>query len=182
MTQKDENKSDNDEVQNQMGSQQTVSMEEIMILRQQMTKIYQAWMSGQAPPSLIRDYLNINIPPPIQVSIGDPIYPPGFGPYANTSNVVGTSTVRPLSTPLMSNPLFVPTGPTNNVQQPTMVPKSNKVPSSKIPRNRGYTSKEAFKIPRSYPHTHQYSSSVQVDKTVKNEEHEEMTRKMKSLE
>ncbi|KAH0776354.1 hypothetical protein KY290_007765 [Solanum tuberosum] len=80
MTHKDGNESDNDEVQNQMMSQKTVSTEEVRILRQQMVEMYKAWMSGQAPPSSICDYLNTNKPPPVQVSISDPIYPPGFVP------------------------------------------------------------------------------------------------------
>ncbi|KAG5586267.1 hypothetical protein H5410_046701 [Solanum commersonii] len=67
-----------------------------------MVKMYEAWMSGQAPPSSICDYLNTNMPPPVQVSISDPIYLPGFGPYANTSNVAETSTMHPLSTPMMN--------------------------------------------------------------------------------
>ncbi|KAK6796188.1 hypothetical protein RDI58_003889 [Solanum bulbocastanum] len=67
-----------------------------------------------------------------------------FDPYANTSNVAGTSTVHPLSTPIMSNQIFVPTMLTNNVPQPTMVPKSNNDPPSKVPRDHGYTSKEAL--------------------------------------
>ncbi|KAH0652987.1 hypothetical protein KY289_030665 [Solanum tuberosum] len=119
MTDKDENESDNDEVQNQMVSQEIMSIEEVMILRQEMMEMYEAWMSGQASPSSIRDYLNTIMSPPIQVSIGYSIYRPGFVPYANTSNVAGTSTVRHLSTPMMSNSLFVPTAPTNNVPQPT---------------------------------------------------------------
>ncbi|KAK6784229.1 hypothetical protein RDI58_017683 [Solanum bulbocastanum] len=90
--------------------------------------------------------------------------------------------VHPLSIPMVSNPLFMPTELNNNVQQPIMVPKSNKDHPSKIPRDHGYTFEEALRIPSSYPNTHQYSSSIQVDKTIKNEEHEEMTRKMKSLE
>ncbi|KAK6789533.1 hypothetical protein RDI58_013333 [Solanum bulbocastanum] len=90
--------------------------------------------------------------------------------------------VRPLSIAMMSNPLLVPTASTNNVPQPTMVPKSNNDPPPNVPRDHGYTFKQALKIPSSYPHTHQYSSPDQVDKTVKNEEHEEMTRKIKSLE
>ncbi|KAH0738075.1 hypothetical protein KY290_036780 [Solanum tuberosum] len=63
MTHKDGNGSDNDEVQNQMMSQETVSIEEVRILRQQMAKMYEAWMSGQAPPSSICDYLNTNMSP-----------------------------------------------------------------------------------------------------------------------
>ncbi|KAK4737406.1 hypothetical protein R3W88_001103 [Solanum pinnatisectum] len=122
-----------------------------------MTEMYEAWMCGQAPSPSIRDYLNTNMSPPIQVLTNDPIYPPGFGPYAHTSNVAGTST-------------------------PTMVPKSNNDPSSQVLHDHGYTPKEALKIPSSYPHTYQYSSLVEAEKVIKNEEHEEMTRKMKSLE
>ncbi|XP_049369180.1 uncharacterized protein LOC125834052 [Solanum verrucosum] len=182
MTHKDGNESDNDEVQNQMMSQETVSAEEIRILRQQMTKMYEAWMSGQAPPPSIHDYLNTNMSPHVQVSMSDPIYPLGFGPYANASNVAGTSTVRPLSTPMTSNPLFIATVLTNVVQQPIMEPKSNNDPPPKVQYDRDYTLELTFKIPSSYPHTHQYSSHVEAEKAVKNEEHEELARKMKSLE
>ncbi|XP_049364034.1 uncharacterized protein LOC125828744 [Solanum verrucosum] len=182
MTHKDGNESDNDEVQNQMMSQETVSTEDIRILRQQMTEMYEAWMSGQAPPPSIRDYLNTNMSPHVQVSMSDPIYPPGFSPYANASNVAGISTVRPLSTPMTSNPLFIPTVPTNVIQQPIIEPKSNNDPPPKVQYDRDYTPELTFKIPSSYPHTHQYSSHVEAEKAVKNDEHEEFARKMKSLE
>ncbi|KAH0719041.1 hypothetical protein KY285_015072 [Solanum tuberosum] len=111
MAHKDGNESDNDEVRNQMTSQETVSTEEVRVLRHQMEEKCEAWVSGQAPPSSICYYLNTS-----------PIYPPGFGPYANTFNVAGTST------------------------------------------------------------THQYTSPFKIEKTVKNEEHDEMAKKMKSLE
>ncbi|KAG5590508.1 hypothetical protein H5410_041022 [Solanum commersonii] len=124
MAYKDGNESDNDKVRNQMTSQETVSTEEVRTLRQQMAEMYEAWTSGQAPSSSIHDYLNTNMTPSIQVSTNDPIYPPGFGPYTNTSNVAGTSTVRPLSALIMSNPLFMPTMLTNSIPNPTMVPKS----------------------------------------------------------
>ncbi|KAG5599124.1 hypothetical protein H5410_030494 [Solanum commersonii] len=182
MAYKDGNESDNDEVRNQMISQETVSIEEVRALRQQMAEMYEAWTSGQDSSSLIRDYLNTNMSPSIQVSTNDLIYPPGFGPYTNTSNIVGTFTVCPLSTPMMSNPLFMPTAPTNSIPQPTMVPKSNNDPPSKVRHDHGYTLEEAIKIPRSYPHIHQYSSPIEVEKMVKNKEHKEMAKKMKSLE
>nr|XP_010314429.1 uncharacterized protein LOC104645106 [Solanum lycopersicum] len=119
---------------------------------------------------------------PILVSTSDLIYPPRFSPYANTSNVVGTSMMRPSNTPVISNPLFVSTAPTNNIPQPTTVPKSNSDPPPNVRRDQSYTLEEAIKIPSSYPHIHQYSSSVEIEKMVKNEEHDEMTKKMKSLE
>ncbi|KAH0737896.1 hypothetical protein KY290_036601 [Solanum tuberosum] len=105
-----------------MMSQETVPVEEIRILRQQMMEMYEAWMSGQAPLPSIREYLNTNMSPFVQVSISDPIDPPRFSRYANASNVDGTSTVHPLSTPMTSNPLFIPTAPTNVIQQPIMEP------------------------------------------------------------
>ncbi|KAH0665222.1 hypothetical protein KY285_026428 [Solanum tuberosum] len=162
MTHKDGNESDNDEDQNKTMSQETVSAEEIRILRQQMTEMYEAWISGQALAPSIRDYLNTNMSPPIQVSISYPIYPPGFGP---ASNVAGTSMVRPLSTPMKSNPLFIPTVPTNVVQQPIMEPKSNNNLPPKVQYDRDYTPELTFKIPSSYAHTHQYSSHVEAEKS-----------------
>ena len=59
---------------------------------------------------------------PIQVSTSDPIYPPGFGPYANTSNVAEASYGAPSNTPVISNPLFVSTAPINSVPQPRWCP------------------------------------------------------------
>ena len=116
MAPRDGNESDNDEeIHNQITSQETGTTEEIRVLRQQMAEMYEAWMSGQPPPSLIWDYFNTNMSRPIQVSTSDPIYPPGFGPYANTTNVAGTSMVRPSNAPMISNPLFVSTAPTNNI-------------------------------------------------------------------
>ncbi|KAH0694815.1 hypothetical protein KY285_021912 [Solanum tuberosum] len=125
-------------------------------------------MSEQAPPPSIRDYLNTNMSPPVRVSISDPIYPPGFDP---ASNVAGTSTMRPLSTPMTSNPLFIPTAPTNVVPQPIMEPKSINDPPPKVQYDRDYTPELTFKISGSYPHTHQYSSPVEAEKAVENEEH-----------
>ncbi|KAK4729948.1 hypothetical protein R3W88_022936 [Solanum pinnatisectum] len=116
-----------------------------------MAEMYEAWMSGQAPLSSIRDYLNTNMPPPVQVSISDPIYPPRFGSYANTYNVAGTSTLRPLSTLVTSNPLFVPTTPTNSIPHPIMETTSSSDPPLKVQYDQDYTPELTFKIPGSYP-------------------------------
>ncbi|KAK4733719.1 hypothetical protein R3W88_007980 [Solanum pinnatisectum] len=158
MTHKDIIELENDEVQNKMTSQESVSLEEVRMLRQQMVEIYESWMNGQAPPSSIHDYLNTNMPSPIQVSTNDLISPPGFGPYSNTSNVAGASTVCLLSTPMMSNLLFMPIAPTNTVPQLILEPKSNNDPPPK------------------------YSFPVEAEKTIKNEEHEKVSKKTKSLE
>ena len=86
MAPKDENESDNDEeIQNKMTSQETGTTEDIRALKQQMAEMYETWMSGKPPPSLIRDYFNANMSHPIQVSRNDPIYPPGFSPMLTHS-------------------------------------------------------------------------------------------------
>ena len=54
--------------------------------------------------------------------------------------------VLPLSIPMMSNPLFVQTAPTNSIPQPTMAPKSNNDPSSHVLRDHGYTMKRLLKF------------------------------------
>ncbi|XP_069144443.1 uncharacterized protein [Solanum lycopersicum] len=63
-----------------------------------------------------------------------------------------------------------------------MVPKSISNPPPKVWRDQSYTLEEAIKFRSSHPHIHHYSSPVEIEKMVKNEEHEEMTKKMKSLE
>ncbi|KAH0685674.1 hypothetical protein KY290_017193 [Solanum tuberosum] len=90
-----------------------------------MAEMYEAWMNGQAPPSSIHEYLNTNMSSSIQVLTSDPIYPSKFSPYANTSNVVGTSTIHLLNTYMISNPLFMQNAATNTDPQPTVIPKSN---------------------------------------------------------
>ncbi|KAK6793609.1 hypothetical protein RDI58_007062 [Solanum bulbocastanum] len=46
MTRKDRNESINDKVQNQMVSQETISIEQVRMLRKQMMEMYEFWMNG----------------------------------------------------------------------------------------------------------------------------------------
>ena len=77
-----------------MTSEEIRTIEEVWALKQQMADIHEPGNSRQLSPSSIRDLFNTSVSHPIQVSTSDPIYPPGFDPYANTSNVAGTSMVR----------------------------------------------------------------------------------------
>ena len=112
--------------------------------------MYKAWMNGQAPPPSIGEYLNANMTFPIQVSTSDPVYPPGFGPYINTSNTAGISSVNPLKPLKMNNPLFMPTVQTNTILQPTLVQKSNDDPILKYQYGQGHALKLTFSVPNSY--------------------------------
>ena len=114
--------------------------------------MYKAWMNGQAPPPSIGEYLNANMTFPIQVSTSDPVYPPGFGPYINTSNTAETSSVNPLKPSMVNNPLFMPTVQTYTIPQPTLVQKSNDDPILKDQYGQGHAPKLTFNVPNSYHH------------------------------
>ena len=113
---------------------------------------------------------------PIQASRSDPVYPSGFGPYVNTSNTAGTSSVDP-KTSMMNNTLFMQTVQTNTIPQPTVVQKSNDDRIFKDKYDQGHAPKLTFNIRNSYHY--EYSSMVEVDKNTKDEEHEEIARNMK---
>ncbi|KAM3322814.1 hypothetical protein P3S67_003965 [Capsicum chacoense] len=98
--------SDSEEEQNQLISQELTSMKEIKLLKQQIVEMYQTWLNGQAPLSLIPRLSTTNDPNPIQAQTSDPLYIPRFGPYANVTGVAGTSTMRPPNSSITNNPLF----------------------------------------------------------------------------
>ena len=60
-----------------------------------------------------------------------------------------------------------------------MVQKSNDDPTLKYQYGQGHAPKLTFNVPKSYHH--RYSSPVEVEKNIKNEYHEEIARKMRSL-
>ena len=74
----------------------------------------------------------------------------------------------------------MPTVQTNIISQSTLVRISNDDPILKDQYGQGHTLKLTFNVPNSYHH--QYSSPVEVEKNIKNEEHEEIARKMRCLE
>ena len=66
----------------------------------------------------------------------------------------------------------------NTISQPTLVEKSNDDPILKDQYGQGHAPKLTFNV----PNHHKYSSPVEVEKNIKNKEHEEIARKMRSLE
>ena len=67
---------------------------------------------------------------------------------------------------------------TNTIPQPTFVQKSNDDPILKDQYGQGHAPKLTFNV----PNHHKYSSPIEVEKNIKNKEHEEIARKMRSLE
>ncbi|KAM3284341.1 hypothetical protein P3S67_023140 [Capsicum chacoense] len=175
MTQKDGTKSDNEENRDQLIAQEFASLEENRLLKQQITEMYQAWMNGQAPPSFIPGLLNYLSS--TQAQTGDPLYPPGFGPYINVSSAAGTFTIRPPNPTFTNNLLFIPIVSTNADPQST-IPK----PTRESNHDQSYPPELTFKHLNPYYPTHQHDSPIVIERTIKNEGQEEMARKVRSLE
>ncbi|KAM3253131.1 hypothetical protein P3L10_007201 [Capsicum annuum] len=177
MTHRESIESDSEEEQNQLISQEVASMEEIKSLKQQMTEMYQAWLNGQAPPSSIPGLLTLNDPNSDPAQTSDPFYPPGFGPFANMSGVAGTSTMRPPNPSVANNSFFTFVAPATAGTQPKVLKNMGK-PSHDIL----YPSEMTFKSQNPHYHVHQHDNSIVVEKIAKNEEQEEIARKVRSLE
>ncbi|KAM3382082.1 hypothetical protein P3S68_007655 [Capsicum galapagoense] len=168
---------DSEEEKNQLISQELASMEEIKLLKQQIAEMYQAWLNGQAPPSSIPGLLNTNDPNSAQAQTGDPFYPPGFCLFANESVVAGTFTMRPPNPSVTNDPLFTFVAPVTVGLQST-VPKNTGEPS----HDQLYPPEMIFKPQNPHYHAHQHDSPIVIEKIVKNEEQEEMDRKIRILE
>ncbi|KAM3396106.1 hypothetical protein P3S68_005112 [Capsicum galapagoense] len=177
MTRKEGVGFDSEEEQNQLISLELASMEEVKLLKQQMVELYQACLNGQPPPSSIPRLANMNDPNPAQSQTSDPFYPLGFRPYANVSGAAGTSTMRSPNYPITNNPFFTSVAPATAGLQST-VHKNMEEPS----HNLLYSPEMTFKPKNPQYHTHQHDSPIVIDKIVKNEEQEEIARKVRSLE
>ncbi|KAM3237063.1 hypothetical protein P3L10_012092 [Capsicum annuum] len=177
MTRKEGVGFDSEEEQNQLISQELASMEKIKLLKQQMTEIYQAWLNGQAPPSSIPRLSKTNDPNSAQAQTGDPFYPPGFGLFANESVVAGTYTMRLPNSSVTNDPFFTSVASATAGLQST-VPKNMGEPS----HDQLYPPEIIFKPQNPHYHAHQHDSPVVIEKIVKNEEQEEMARKIRILQ
>ncbi|KAM3232738.1 hypothetical protein P3L10_018097 [Capsicum annuum] len=177
MTRKEGVGFDSEEEQNQLISQELASIEEIKLLKQQMAEMYRAWLNGQASPSSIPGLSNTNDPNSTQAQTVDTFYPPRFDLFANESVVAGTSTMRPPNSSITNDPLFTSVAPATAGIQST-VSKNVGEPS----HDQLYPPKMIFKPQNPHYHDHQHDSPVVIEKIVKNEEQEEMARKIIMLE
>ncbi|XP_047267102.1 uncharacterized protein LOC124897771 [Capsicum annuum] len=169
--------SDSEEDQNQLILQEVASMEELKLLKQQMAEMYQPWLNGKAPPSSIPGLSTLNDPNPSPTQTSDPFYPPGFDPFANMSGVAGNSTMRPPNPAVINNLLFTSIAPAIAGTQPT-VPINMGEPSHDLL----YPSEITFKAQNPHYHAYQHDSTIMIEKIFKNEEQEEITRKVRRLE
>ncbi|XP_019242213.1 PREDICTED: uncharacterized protein LOC109222301 [Nicotiana attenuata] len=187
MANNSENESDNDDVHGQLVEQGSGLVEEVRVLKQQLADMYQAWVNGQAPPPIPigpSDKLhNVSVANQVPISItSNPLYQPSFSPSINLPAIPSTSIPRPPTAPLRNDPPTVPIVPTFTVPQPALAQNLNNDPHLNAYDAQHYSPELTFKVPDSYKHTSQNMFPVEIEKPEKNMEHEEMTRKMKSLE
>ncbi|KAM3320805.1 hypothetical protein P3S67_008007 [Capsicum chacoense] len=142
-----------------------------------MAEMYRAWLNGQAPPSSIPRLSTTNDPNLAQYQTSDPLYPPGFGSFANMSSIAGTSTIRPPNPSVINNPLFTSVAPTIMSYQSTTL-KNMGEPSPDLL----YPPQMTFKSQNLHYYAHQHDSPIVIEKIVKNEKQEEIARKVRSLE
>ncbi|XP_075087786.1 uncharacterized protein LOC142169778 [Nicotiana tabacum] len=187
MANNSENESDNDNVHGQLVEQGSGLVEEVRVLKQQLAEMYQAWVNGQAPPSLPigpSDNLhNVSVATQVPISItSNPLYQPGFSPSFNLPTIPSTSIPRPPIAPLRNDPPTIPIVHTFTVPQPALAQKSNNDPQLDAHDAQHYSPELTLKVPDSYKHTPHNVFPIEIEKPEKNMEQEEMTRKMKSLE
>ncbi|KAH0746078.1 hypothetical protein KY285_007735 [Solanum tuberosum] len=100
------------------------TVEENQTLRYVMAQLWQAWANGQEPPTSIPGFPEITSirSSSSQVSISDPLFPPGYGPFDNCG--VGPSTTHPQGMPFRNNPIVTTAEPVYTLPQPTVTQRS----------------------------------------------------------
>ncbi|XP_070035046.1 uncharacterized protein [Nicotiana tomentosiformis] len=179
---------DNDEIELVSDDPQVQSVEqeseEIRKLRQQLSDVYQAWVSGQPPPrgpSEETSTVLLTTQPPLQ-AMSDHILPPGYVPNYNLHAAPGTSNMRPPVAPVRNTPLVVSGAPVYTIPPPPLVTRPNNETLSHTYDGQYFSPNVSFKVSAPYNQTPQYESPVENEKAAKTFEPDEMARKMRSLE
>nr|XP_009601581.1 extensin-3-like [Nicotiana tomentosiformis] len=84
--------------QKQLVEQDTGLVEEVRMLRQHMVDMYQAWMTGKAPPPPLPSFLDATLTQAPVIVPNDPPYSPDFPIYHSFPNLLSSSIVRPPTT------------------------------------------------------------------------------------
>ncbi|XP_019241787.1 PREDICTED: uncharacterized protein LOC109221800 [Nicotiana attenuata] len=169
---------------NTQGQSVEQESEEMRKLRQQLSDVYQAWVSGRPPPQGPSEGTS-TIPQATQTPLhatSDPILPPGYVPNYSLHTAPGTSNMRPPVAPVRNTPLVVSGAPAYTIPPPPPVTRPNNEPPSHAYNCQYYSPNMAFGVSAPYNQTPQYESPVENEKPATRVEPDEMARKMKSLE
>ncbi|XP_060188091.1 uncharacterized protein LOC132617161 [Lycium barbarum] len=140
--------------------------------------MHQAWSSGQ-PSLLFSSSTNTSLPyPPDVISYHN--YPSSSDTYFTTQHAKITACLAPPVIPAFVTPL--PTTPAFATHPPIVIPGSTCATVFNIIGTQYYASKLTLKVPDSYWYIPQLKYPFELENHVKTEEHEEMSRKIKSLE
>ncbi|XP_070025357.1 uncharacterized protein [Nicotiana sylvestris] len=153
--------------------------EEMYKLKQQMAEMYQAWAKGNPPPvypanpSYIPPLAQPQEPPTVNSSPDFPLYQQCQGTASHTSQAPPPKQV-PYPPPPVT-PVFV-------APPLTTLHRSSSELLFQTHDNQYYPPKPTFKVPEPYPYTPHIDLTTKTEKPPKTLEHEEMIRKVKSLE
>ncbi|XP_070049807.1 uncharacterized protein [Nicotiana tomentosiformis] len=158
--------------------------EEVRRLKQQLSDVYQAWVSGQPLPQGPSEG-TYTVPqdtqPPLPTT-SDHILPPGYVPNYNFPAAPGTSNVRPPAAPVRNTPLVMSGAPVYTIPPPNPMTRPNIEPLYHAYDGQCYSPDMAFKVSTPHNQTLQYESPTENEKALKTGEPDKMVRKMKSLE
>ncbi|XP_070028706.1 uncharacterized protein [Nicotiana sylvestris] len=169
---------------NPQGQSVEQESEEIRKLKQQLSDVYQAWVSGRPPPQGPSEG-TYTIPhatqPPIH-AMSDPILPPRYMPNYSLYVAPSTSNMQPPVASVRNTPLVVSGALVYTIPPPPPVMRPNNEPPSHAYDGQYYSPNMAFGVSAPYNQTPRYESSVENEMPATTIEPDEMARKMKSLE
>nr|XP_009796183.1 PREDICTED: uncharacterized protein LOC104242801 [Nicotiana sylvestris] len=166
---------------NPQGQSVEQESEEIRKLRQQLSDVYQAWVSGRPLPQGPSEGTS-TIPQATQTPLhatSNHILPPGYVPNYSLHAATGTSNIRPPVAPVRNTPLIVSGAPVYTIPPPPPVTRPNNEPPSHAYDGQYYHPNMAFGVSAPYNQTPQYESLVENEKLATTVEPDEMARKMK---
>ncbi|XP_070028632.1 uncharacterized protein [Nicotiana sylvestris] len=171
----------NDNPQGQSVEQES---EEIRKLRQQLSDVYQAWVSDRPPPQGPSEGTS-TIPqatqPPLHAT-SNHILPPQYMPNYSLNATPGTSNMRPPVASVRNTPLVVSGAPVYTIPPPPLLIRPNNESAYHAVDGQYYSQNMAFRVSAPYNQTPQYELPVENEKPATTIELDEMARKMKSLE
>ncbi|XP_070029489.1 uncharacterized protein [Nicotiana sylvestris] len=168
----------------QQGQSVEQESEEIRKLRQQLSDVYQAWVSDRPPPQGPLEGTS-TIPQATQTplhAMSNHILPLGYVPNYSLHTTPGTSNMRPPVALVRNTPLVVSGAPVYTIPSPPPVTRPNNEPLSHAYDGQYYPPNMAFGVSAPYNQTPQYESPVENEKLATTVELDEMARKIKSLE
>ncbi|XP_075082416.1 uncharacterized protein LOC142166829 [Nicotiana tabacum] len=167
--------------QKQLSERDTGLVEEVRMLRQHMTDMYQAWMTGKALPPPPPSFLDATLTQAPTILSDDLPYSPDFSAYHSFPNLPSSFIVRPpIIFPKNSPPVMSTIPSIINSQQPLL--RSNSEYQFKPHDAQYYPLEVVHQVPDSYNHNPQNEPYVENEKSAGKEGRDEISRKLKGIE